>query len=34
MRHVIVGNGMAGVTAAQALRDLDPDAEITIVAEE
>ncbi|MEK7614765.1 MAG: FAD-dependent oxidoreductase [Patescibacteria group bacterium] len=34
MRHVIIGGGIAGVTAAEELRKLDPDAEITIVSEE
>jgi NAD(P)H-nitrite reductase large subunit len=34
MRHLIVGNGMAGVAAAQTLRDLDAEAEIAIVTEE
>jgi nitrite reductase (NADH) large subunit len=28
MNHVIVGNGVAGVTAAQAIRQADPDAEV------
>ncbi len=30
MRHVIVGNGVAGVTAGQAIKRADPDAEIHI----
>jgi nitrite reductase (NADH) large subunit len=30
MKHVIVGNGVAGVTAAQAIRQADPDAEVHI----
>jgi len=34
MRHVIVGNGMAGITAARALGRLDPGARITIVTDE
>lgn len=34
MRHVIVGGGIAGTTAAEELRKLDPDAEITLVNEE
>jgi len=29
-RHVIVGSGVAGVTAAQAIRQADPDAEVHI----
>jgi NAD(P)H-nitrite reductase large subunit len=33
-RHVIVGNGPAGVSAAQSIRSLEPSAEITIVGEE
>ncbi len=34
MRYVIVGGGIAGTTAAEELRKLQPDAEITIVSEE
>ncbi len=34
MRHLIVGNGMAGVSAAQALARLDAQAEITILTDE
>lgn len=34
LRHVIIGNGIAGASAAEAIRSLDPDASITIVARE
>lgn len=34
MTYVIVGGGIAGTTAAEELRKLQPDAEITIVSEE
>lgn len=34
MRHVIIGGGIAGTTAAEELRKLDPNAEITLVSEE
>lgn len=34
MRYVIVGGGIAGTTAAEELRKLDADAEITLISEE
>lgn len=34
MHHVIVGAGPAGVTAAETIRELDPDATITLVGDE
>lgn len=34
MQHVIIGAGPAGVTAAEALRRLSPDCEITIIGDE
>jgi nitrite reductase (NADH) large subunit len=34
MEHVIIGNGVAGVSAAQAIRDADGAAGITVVTEE
>lgn len=34
MHHVIIGAGPAGVVAADSLRELDPDAEITLVGDE
>ena len=34
MHHVIVGQGPAGVVAAEALNKLDPDAEISLVGDE
>ncbi len=34
MRHVIVGGGVAGVTAAQAIRAADADAEVHLLSEE
>lgn len=34
MRHVIIGNSAAGISAAETLRSLQPEAEITIIAEE
>jgi NADPH-dependent 2,4-dienoyl-CoA reductase/sulfur reductase-like enzyme len=34
MKHVIVGAGPAGVVAAETLRKLDPDCEITIIGDE
>jgi len=34
MRHVIIGGGIAGTTAAEELRKLDPSSEITIISKE
>ncbi|PWB39487.1 MAG: FAD-dependent oxidoreductase [Rhodocyclales bacterium] len=34
MKHVIIGNGPAGVVAAEALRKADPKADITLVGDE
>ena len=34
MRHLIIGNGPAGINAAETLRRLDPAAEIVVVGEE
>lgn len=34
MKHVIIGAGPAGVTAAEEIRSLDPGAEITIIGDE
>ncbi len=34
LRHVIIGNGIAGVSAAEAIRSLDPEAAITFIARE
>ena len=34
LRHVIIGNGIAGVEAAGAIRALDPDSSLTIIARE
>lgn len=34
MRHVILGNGPAGVVAAETIRKADPDADITVVGAE
>lgn len=34
MKHVIIGNGVAGVTAAESLRRLDPDSRITLIGDE
>ena len=34
MKHVIIGNGPAGVVAAEALRSLDPHAQITLIGDE
>lgn len=34
MHYVIIGGGIAGVTAAEELRKLDPNSEITIISEE
>ena len=34
MRSVIIGNGVAGINAAEAIRGLDSEAEITVIAEE
>jgi nitrite reductase (NADH) large subunit len=34
LRHVIIGNGIAGVSAAEAIRALDPEAAITFIARE
>jgi NAD(P)H-nitrite reductase large subunit len=34
MKHVIIGNGPAGVVAAETLRKLDPDCDITLLGDE
>ena len=34
MKHVIIGNGPAGVVAAETLRKLDPEATITLIGDE
>lgn len=34
VRHVIIGNGIAGTSAAEAIRALDPEASITFIARE
>ena len=34
MKHVIMGNGGGGTTAASEIRKVDPDAKITIISEE
>jgi len=34
LRHVIIGNGIAGVSAGEAIRSLAPDAAITFIARE
>ncbi|MFZ7127117.1 MAG: NAD(P)/FAD-dependent oxidoreductase [Desulfobacterales bacterium] len=34
MHHVIIGNGIAGISAVEALRRLDPDADITLIGDE
>ncbi|WP_054700820.1 FAD-dependent oxidoreductase [Desulfosarcina cetonica] len=34
MKHVIIGNGIAGVCAAEAIRVLDESAELTIIGDE
>jgi len=34
MKHLIIGNGVAGTTAAGQIRQADPDCEITIITEE
>jgi len=34
MKHLIIGNGIAGINAAQAIRHLDPEAEIVMVSDE
>ncbi|MFN6961480.1 MAG: FAD-dependent oxidoreductase, partial [Rhodocyclaceae bacterium] len=34
MRHVIIGNGPAGVVAAETLRRLRPEAEIALIGDE
>jgi NAD(P)H-nitrite reductase large subunit len=34
MKHVIIGNGPTGVVAAEALRSLDPHAQITLIGDE
>ena len=34
MKHLIIGNGIAGVNAAEAIRELDPLAEIVMVGDE
>lgn len=33
-KHVIIGNGIAGLTAAETIRQLDPEASITVIAAE
>lgn len=34
MKHVIIGNGIAGVCAAEAIRNLDQTAAITMIGDE
>ncbi len=34
MKHLIIGNGIAGVNAAKIIRKMDPKAEITMVSDE
>lgn len=34
MKHLIIGNGIAGINAAHAIRDLDAEAEIVMVSDE
>ena len=34
MRHVIIGAGPAGAAAADTLRKLDPDCQITLIGDE
>lgn len=34
MRHVIIGAGAAGITAAKTIRQLQPDSEITVISKE
>lgn len=34
MKHVIIGNGIAGVSAAEAIRQVDPSAAITLIGDE
>ncbi|HSO19157.1 MAG TPA: FAD-dependent oxidoreductase, partial [Desulfosarcina sp.] len=34
MKHVIIGNGIAGVCAAEAIRAMDPSADITLIGDE
>lgn len=34
MRHVIIGNGVAGIHAAEAIRQLDADSPITLISDE
>jgi nitrite reductase (NADH) large subunit len=34
MKHLIIGNGIAGVQASEVIRKLDPDCEITLIGEE
>ncbi|MBS3732420.1 MAG: NAD(P)/FAD-dependent oxidoreductase [Desulfobacterales bacterium] len=34
MKHVIIGNGVAGLTAAETIRRMDPDSELTLISDE
>ena len=34
MRHVIIGSGVAGIAAIEAIRSVDPAAEITMVGDD
>ena len=34
MKHVIIGNGVAGLTAAETIRRMDPESEITLISDE
>ncbi|NJO54887.1 MAG: FAD-dependent oxidoreductase, partial [Bacteroidales bacterium] len=34
MKHVIIGNGPAGLVAAETLRQLQPEAEIALIGDE
>ena len=34
MKYVIIGNGVAGIHAAEAIRHLDPDGDLTLIGDE
>ena len=34
MKHIIIGNGPAGVVASETIRKADPDADITMIGDE
>ena len=34
MKYVIIGNGISGISGAEAIRQIDPDGDLTLIADE